>query len=330
MRIELDVAALGATRFAVSPITQTVAAVLVLTGRRHSWVAQPWAAGATDRFQLLRRSDPAVRALAMLLRSSGYNADFITPPPTIPAPTVEQELAAIRATSPEQVRREIRRVFGDGAVPRPIGRVLAGDRPADHFADGVQAVWQALLAPEWPRMQAVLDREIARRAARLTSHGWQVTLNEMTPLIRWAMAADGRCTMDVPGLPSEDRVVHADGITFVPNTFDAMWVCLDPPWHNAIVYPASGIAALWQPEAEHILPRLSELIGRARAQVLLATGSPVTTTQLSHELTLSLGAVGGHLAVLRRAGLVTGTRVGRQVLYRRTSLGSALLGESDR
>ncbi len=325
MRIELDVAALGATRFAVSPVTQTVAAVLALTGRWRSWAAQPWVDGTADHFQLLCRSDPAVRALAMLLQSSGYNADFITPPPSVPAPTVEQELTTIRATSPVQVRREIRRVFGGATVPAPISRVLAAGRPADHFADGIQAVWQALLAPQWQRMRAVLDREIARRAARLSSHGWQATLNEMTPLIRWAAAADGRCRMDVPGLPPEDRVVAAEGITFVPNTFDAMWVCLDPPWHNAIVYPASGVAALWQPEAEQLVPRLGELIGRARAQVLFAAGSPVTTTQLSHELTLSLGAVGGHLAVLRRAGLVTGTRVGRQVLYRRTALGSALL-----
>jgi DNA-binding transcriptional ArsR family regulator len=43
-------------------------------------------------------------------------------------------------------------------------------------------------------------------------------------------------------------------------------------------------------------------------------------------LGMSLGAIGGHLAVLRAAGLVTRVRNSRSVLYHRTPRGDALIG----
>jgi DNA-binding transcriptional ArsR family regulator len=59
--------------------------------------------------------------------------------------------------------------------------------------------------------------------------------------------------------------------------------------------------------------------------VLRALDAPASTTHLVEALGMSLGAVGDHLAVLRDSGLVTRVRSGRSVLYRRTSLGDALL-----
>ncbi|MGW3248555.1 helix-turn-helix domain-containing protein [Streptomyces sp. NPDC001070] len=55
---------------------------------------------------------------------------------------------------------------------------------------------------------------------------------------------------------------------------------------------------------------------------------PATTSELAAHLGLSLGTVGGHLAVLRDAGLVTGTRVDRRVVYRRTGAGDLLAGRT--
>ena len=53
--------------------------------------------------------------------------------------------------------------------------------------------------------------------------------------------------------------------------------------------------------------------------------APATTSQLVAQLGMSLGGVGGHLAVLRAAGLVNRARSGRSVNYVATPLGDALL-----
>jgi DNA-binding transcriptional ArsR family regulator len=71
---------------------------------------------------------------------------------------------------------------------------------------------------------------------------------------------------------------------------------------------------------------LGDLIGPRRAQILRALGgAPATTTQLSERLRASPAGISGHLAVLRRTGLVAGRRRGREVLYVRTRGGDQLV-----
>jgi DNA-binding transcriptional ArsR family regulator len=53
--------------------------------------------------------------------------------------------------------------------------------------------------------------------------------------------------------------------------------------------------------------------------------APRSTSQLVALTGYGLGSVGGHLAVLRDAGLVTRRRAGRSVLYVRTPLGNRLV-----
>ncbi|MDQ2844945.1 MAG: helix-turn-helix domain-containing protein, partial [Actinomycetota bacterium] len=66
-------------------------------------------------------------------------------------------------------------------------------------------------------------------------------------------------------------------------------------------------------------------LGTGRARVLRELARPATTSELATELGTSLGTVGDHLAVLRNARLVAGTRTAHRVVYRRTELGDRLL-----
>jgi DNA-binding transcriptional ArsR family regulator len=70
---------------------------------------------------------------------------------------------------------------------------------------------------------------------------------------------------------------------------------------------------------------LGDLVGPRRAQILVALARPATTTQLSERLRASPAGISGHLAVLRRSGLVAGQRRGREVLYVRTRGGDGLV-----
>jgi DNA-binding transcriptional ArsR family regulator len=101
---------------------------------------------------------------------------------------------------------------------------------------------------------------------------------------------------------------------------------LEPSWPPAIVYPARGVAALWEVGPPAVTRAVARLLGAARAAILSSLDEPASTTQLVHLLGLPLGTVGDHLRVLREAGLVVGERAGRSVVYRRTSVGDALVG----
>ena len=66
-------------------------------------------------------------------------------------------------------------------------------------------------------------------------------------------------------------------------------------------------------------------IARAGAELLSQLDTPRSTTELARRTGLTAGGVSQHLGALRSGGLVTPHRVGRMVLYARTSVAEALL-----
>lgn len=70
---------------------------------------------------------------------------------------------------------------------------------------------------------------------------------------------------------------------------------------------------------------VDRLVGPGRGSILRELERPATSTELATGLNVSLGTVGRHLTVLRDVGLVSGTRVGRRVVYRRTDAGDTVL-----
>jgi DNA-binding transcriptional ArsR family regulator len=61
--------------------------------------------------------------------------------------------------------------------------------------------------------------------------------------------------------------------------------------------------------------------------MLADLAAPRSTAELAKRLSLSPATTSHHLTALRDAGLVTGSRAGRSVLYARTSLGDALASQ---
>ncbi|GII62047.1 ArsR family transcriptional regulator [Sphaerisporangium krabiense] len=311
-----------ASRFAVSPLIETMHALRILSGHQEPGVHGRWAERAREPYARLLRERPALAALAVLFRRGDYSADFIAPPPSGVNVAFDSELAVMRATPLAQARDEIaRNLLGRPAAPADLVAVLERPDVVTLIADVLEAAWQAIVRPEWPRLQAILERDVVQRAGRLATYGWAAALDDLSPNVRWhpeGPAGDIRVRMQSSGEDQRHRL-GGRGLLFVPSVFGyGVGAYLEHAWPYALVYTARGIAAEPVPAKG-----LERLIGRTRAEVLLRV--PATTTQLAALLGLSVGGAGDHVAALREAGLITGARVGRSVLYRRTPLGDALV-----
>ncbi|MGW0507157.1 DUF5937 family protein [Micromonospora sp. NPDC003241] len=327
MRIEVTPADLAASRFAVSPLGETVSALRLLAGLNTAPGLTPWVARQRPVYERLRRELPEVGALLALMRRGGYNADFIHPPPADTAQDFADELAVVRATPLAQARDELARnlVAPHTTPPEYARRIYRSPNVVDLLADAIEAAWTTLVQPDWTRLRAVLERDLLHRAGRLLAYGWGAAVADLDPRMRWVPGGDvGTIEVDDPH-QEETHSLAGRGLLFVPTVFGILIKYLEPPWPFAIVYPAYGAAELLGPpdpgRPDDVLDRL---VGRSRAAVLRALALPATTSQLVAQLGLSLGGVGDHLTVLREAGLVSRVRSGRAVRYRRTPLGDAL------
>ena len=258
-----------------------------------------------------------------LLPIEGYVPDFLTPPPLSPLTTIEDDLAQMRATTAAQIRREVGLTL-DGAPPPPVLQPLL-DRPRatiQALADVLQAYWDRALAPDWPRVRGFLQADVQHRARRLAEGGPAALFEDLHPGVHWEA---GRLTAEVPH--DEDYVLAGQGLLLVPTAFQ--WhrpsAITEPPWHPTLMYPARGVATLWDEGTTGAGDGLAALLGRTRAAVLEACDAPRSTTEIAGRVRATPGGVSQHLSVLRGAGLVASDREGRLVLYARTALGDALV-----
>jgi DNA-binding transcriptional ArsR family regulator len=172
---------------------------------------------------------------------------------------------------------------------------------------------------DWTRRRALLERDLTYRAGLLAVHGWPKALHRMGRRSAWV----GADAIRFGDQTAPDRVVGDDGMVFVPVSISSgSWLCQAPPDRPALVYPARGYATGAEAPKDDAL---HNLIGANRTAILTELEQPATSSELAAVLGLSLGTIGGHLAVLRDARLVVRTRVSRRVIYRRTEVADLLL-----
>ncbi|MFJ3756521.1 DUF5937 family protein [Streptomyces sp. NPDC090080] len=307
-------------RFAVSPLWETQEAVRTLRRPDRQGYHAPW----------LRRISAVAAGLDLaplwlLMPRRGHSPDWLVPPPTGPAASFEEELAALRAVDPQTARADTARSLADtpGALESATGRAWLADpaRMVRELTRALEAAWRVLVAPDWPRLRALLEADIAFHSRRLAEVGLGGLLPEIHRRCGWR---SGTLTVASPG--AYERRLGGQGLVLMPSVFT--WPDLvstfDPPALPTLVYPARGIGGLWTDPAEDTPGSLVRLLGRGRATVLTALAEPATTTALAHRLRLAPSSVSAHLAALRDAGLLTSRRYGHQVLYERTPLGIAL------
>ena len=307
-------------RFARSPVWEAHSAVLAVAGPEPQPHHASWLASV--------RGDIAALDIAPLVAvgvGTGWVPDFITPPPSGPTPTFADQLAQIRRTPLDQVAAELARcraaARSDSSMPLLDELVADPARARQVLAAALVRAWDALVAPHWPRISALVDADVAYRSRRLARAGLGAMLDSLHPRIRLS-----GLTVVIDDSSDEQTALAGRGLVLMPSAY--VWpnvvAIIEPPWQPTIVYPARGIADLWR---DPDLPSraLARLLGETRALVLGSLDEPVSTTALALRLDRSASGVSGHLLALREAGLVRATRHGHELRYARTALGSAVL-----
>ncbi|MBE1535105.1 ArsR/SmtB family transcription factor [Actinomadura algeriensis] len=303
-------------RFAFSPLWEMVRSLRVLADPSGHALHLPWVHAVRPR---LRGLDLA--PLRRMVPAWGYIPDFLTPPPDTPLPDLGAELEIVRATPPEVVAAELR------FMPPDPGRAEMAERPAralEVVADLLEDYWAAAVEPYWPRVRDLLEGDVLRRTRALAAQGAAGVFGGLHEAVAWRAA-----TLTIDRRRHFRGGLDGRGLLLVPSAF--VWPevsVMIPPYQPMLSYPPTGVAALWETRRpagpDGAAAALAALLGRRRAGLLLALGSPASTTELAGRLGVTPAAVSQHLGVLRGCGLVTGHRLGRRVLYSRTPAGDAL------
>ena len=307
VRYELVGTDLAAVRFAVSPLNELVLSLHVWREPGRYPLHLPW-------IRDLPRDRLDTATLLALVNDALWTPDFLTPRPRSPLTRLEDEFAAIAATPPAVVDRDLRVLGNDGPPPS-----------LPHILDALRGYWDLCFAPHWPRMRALLEGDVTYRGREIAQHGLAAMfaglagrVSLIDDVVEVRMVSDVSYTRPTTG-----------GLTLVPS----MWtssasVPISPAEPPMIIYLARGLGTLWETQPLPAPGALAELLGATRAGLLTRLGTPASSTELAARLAVTTTAVNQHLRALRAAGLLVSARHGRSVLYRRSPVADQLVDQS--
>ncbi|MFI7644118.1 ArsR/SmtB family transcription factor [Nonomuraea sp. NPDC049400] len=310
---ELGVEDLADTRFAISPLYETVLSLRVLRDPGLHVLHLPWRRavygklGATD-----------VDPLLSLVGEKLALPDFLTPRPTTFAPAFEEELSLVRQAAPELVRRDLSAALILGPIPADDAFAV---RFRDEACDLLERYWELALKPVWPQMRMTLEADMTYRARQLAVGGARLLFADMHPNLRWHEGV-----LYISKMIGRHHVAASGrGLLLMPSVFAHKPAPpVSPEEAPSLVYPSRAVATLWTPPPVADATALTALLGVPRARLLHLLDEPLPTIELARRLRVTPSAVSQHLRVLHATGLVARARDGRQVLYRRTPLGDHL------
>src|SRR5262249_33904732 len=142
-------------RLAISPLSETARLARALANpERAGWSSKAWLQRRRDEVRRLLRHHDLQALLLMLSIDGGEDAGSL-PAFVTPVPEIEDEFAQLRATS---------------------------DAPA-LIAEQLEAVWNALLAPSWPQLRDILERDILHRSRIFARAGLAGVFAELEPSV---------------------------------------------------------------------------------------------------------------------------------------------------
>ncbi|MFC0115453.1 DUF5937 family protein [Kibdelosporangium aridum] len=319
--IEIQLGEVGAhrVRLAISPLEEVLNAIRLLTRPGRSPVHARWAVANRPTLTCLD-----VPELVALVKGDRYFPDFLSPPPTDAWTAVEDQLEAVTRTPAEQVSLEVT-MSAAGRDESELAELLVDpDKTRDLLAEQLGRCWDVLIRPLWPRIKDVLDTDVHYRTRQFGSGGIAKVLTGLHPGV---MIEGGRILM--PTFNSARLDLDDRGLLLVPSSFaGGIGVMMTPPWQPSVVYPARGVATLWEDVPALDSDPLAGVVGRTKARVLRALADPASTTTLAQRLGVAPSTISEHVKALAAAGLLSARRSGRSVHYRRSALGDELVASA--
>ncbi|MGW4651929.1 DUF5937 family protein [Kitasatospora sp. NPDC004289] len=355
LRIDLTGTPSGRIRFAVSPLAELTAMLHVLAAPDHHPHLAGWAAGVRGalRPELAERLHEA----EFLWRSS--RADFLVP--ARPRATLAEELDEVDLIDDDRYAHSAlvttcgsNRLQFAGRSPlrdpearaEALGRAQARGAAQEAFAERLltdpavvrarvretlEQCGEAFFDAAWPGTVPRLAEDARVKAELLRRQGLGAAMAAVNGAI--AVGAEGR-SLVLDKLQDSAAEAGPAGVTFLPTLYGHphLVVVYAPGWQPVVQYPAAVRPEEGGPvPLETVRLRLDALAHPVRLRLVrtLARG-PHTTGELARAWELTDPEVSRHLAVLRRAGLLSSRRQGRYVLYSldlaaTTSLGADLL-----
>ena len=341
MTLRIDIGGLpsGRLRFAASPLAELTAMLHALAEPGHhpqlaGWAGDVWAGLRPELAERLREAE-------FLWRSS--RADFLVP--AHPRPTLAEELDDVdRIDDETYVTAALITTCGSNRVhfgaPSPLADATARERALEvaqargalqeAFAERLLAdpavvrarvrhtleqCAEAFFDAAWTGVAVRLATDLRLKNDLLKRQGIGAALASVSAAV--TLAPDGNCIV-VDKLQDNATAAHGAGVTFLPSVFGRphLVVVHAPGWQPVVQYPVAEASPSKPVSLETVTLRLEALAHPVRLRLLrtLARG-PHTTGELAHAWELSPPEVSRHLAVLRRAGLLTARRQGRYVRY---------------
>lgn len=238
---------------------------------------------------------------------------FNTPSPLVDSASHARALEQAQARGPQQAAFAERLMADPPMVRARVRKTLEACGPA--FFDET-----------WQRVRPHLATDLRLKADLLARRGLAETLSSVSP----ALSLDeSRHRIVMDKLQDNSTSAVGDGVTFIPSVFgDPHLVCVHAPgWRPVLQYPVSANALGAPVPLDQIRLRLDALAHPVRMRLIrtLARG-PHTTGELAAAWELTPPEVSRHLAVLRKAGLLSTHRRGRYVHYELDAMITATLG----
>jgi DNA-binding transcriptional ArsR family regulator len=264
------------------------------------------------------RIDDETYVTAALITTCGSNrVHFGAPSPLADATARE------RALDLAQARGALQEAFAERLLADPAA-VRARVRQT------LEECAEAFFHAAWTGVAVRLANDLRLKNDLLRRQGIGAALASVSDAV--TLAPDGNCII-VDKLQDTATAAHGAGVTFLPSVFGRPHLVAVHAlgWQPVVQYPVAEPSPPEPVSLETVTLRLEALAHPVRLRLLrtLARG-PHTTGELAHAWELSPPEVSRHLAVLRRAGLLTARRHGRYVRYTLnlpdlTALGADLL-----